>query len=66
MNPICTKPERCHNCGTLTAPQVFRITKGDQLVTEGHYVCGNPRCRTRFRIAELDRETISEEPAKNE
>ena len=61
MNLNCSKPERCHNCGTLTVPQIFNITKENQMVTEGHYVCSNPRCRTRFRITEISRENIQQE-----
>lgn len=66
MNSISpVKSERCHLCGTPSAPQIFKIVKGDQLVTEGHYVCSNPRCRCRFRIATIATETIVE-PNKNE
>lgn len=55
------KSKSCRTCGTQSAPQVFKIRRDDQLVTEAHYVCMNPRCRLRFSIEAISTEDIKDE-----
>lgn len=55
------KAERCRTCGTPSSPQVHKVTRDNQIVTEAHYICVNPRCRSRFKIEAIAREDIKDE-----
>ncbi len=58
-NIAAPRPSACTFCNASVSPKVITVKKGNNMVTEAHYICS--RCGNRFRIGILSSTEVKDE-----